>query len=50
MNQVVVTPSGSSTRTSALLDYVQNGVLHVNSEARAVCVTGQNDHRVYRRI
>lgn len=43
MNQVVVTPSGSSTRTSALLDYVQNGVLHVNSEARAVCVTGQND-------
>ncbi len=43
MNQVVVTPSGASTRTSALLDYVKDGVLHVNSEARAVCVTGEND-------
>lgn len=43
MNQVAVTPSGSSTRTSALMDYVKDGVLHVNSEARAVCVTSEND-------
>lgn len=43
MNQKLVSPSGASVSTNALMDYVKGGELYVNAGARSVCVTGQGD-------
>lgn len=43
MNQILDTPSGAEVRASSQMDYVQNGVLHVNGEARSVLVTAAAD-------
>lgn len=43
MNQICYEPSGENVKTLGIIDYVKNGALYVNAEARAVCVTSEDD-------
>lgn len=43
MTQEIEFPAGRVTGTSAIVDYVQDGVLHVSATTRSVCVASRAD-------